>query len=162
MVHESLLSKVAIPAANVFRIPAEDPDAKTAAQAYEQTLRQFFKTAGDDFPRFDLVLLGMGPDGHTASLFPRVPALQERSHWVVSDWVEKFKTDRITLTLPVLNNAAAVMFLVSGQDKASTLKEVLEGRQSGELFPSKLIKPVNGELIWMIDRAAAAELAPAA
>jgi len=163
MVRESLFSKVAIPPANVFRIPAEDSDAKLAAKTYEQTLRQFFSATGDGFfPRFDLVLLGMGPDGHTASLFPGTPALHERSRWVVADWVEKFKTDRITLTLPVLNNAAAVVFLVSGQDKAPTLKEVLEGKQSGEQFPSKLIKPAKGELIWMVDRAAAEQLAPAA
>ena len=104
----------------------------------------------------------MGPDGHTASLFPGTSALQESSRWVVSNWVDKFKTDRITLTLPVLNNAAVVMFLVSGQDKASPLKHVLEGKESGELYPSKLIQPVDGELIWMVDRAAAAQLAPAA
>jgi 6-phosphogluconolactonase len=162
MVKEALLSKVPVPAANIFRIPAENPDANEAAKAYEQTLKQFFKPSGNDFPRFDMILLGMGPDGHTASLFPEIPALQEKSRWVVSDWVEKFKTDRITLTLPVLNNAAVVMFLVSGQDKASILKEVLEGKQPGELFPSKLIRPVNGELIWMVDRAAAALLASAA
>lgn len=162
MVRESLFSRVSIPPANVFRIPAEDSDAKVAAKTYEQTLRQFFNKTSDGFPRFDLVLLGVGADGHTASLFPGIPALQERSRWVVADWVEKFKTDRITLTLPVLNNAAAVVFLVSGQDKATTLKEVLEGKQSGEQFPSKLIKPANGELIWMVDRAAAQQLASAA
>jgi 6-phosphogluconolactonase len=162
MVHESLLSKVPTPAANVFRIPAENPDASEAAKAYEQTLKQFFKTPTEGFPRFDLVLLGMGPDGHTASLFPGTSALQEKSRWVVSNWVDKFKTDRITLTLPVLNDAAVVMFLVSGQDKAQPLKEVLEGKESGELYPSKLIQPVDGKLVWMADRAAAAQLAPAA
>jgi len=160
MVREALLSKIPIPAENVFRMPAENPDASKAAEAYEQTLRNFFNPAPGQFPRFDMVLLGMGPDGHTASLFPGIPVLQEKSHWVVSDWMEKFKTHRITLTLPVLNNAAVVMFLVSGQDKASTLKEVLQGKQPGELFPSKLIKP-NGELIWMVDRAAAAQLSGA-
>jgi 6-phosphogluconolactonase len=158
MVREALFSKVPIPAENVFRMPAENPDASKAAEAYELSLRQVFNPPPGQFPRFDMVLLGMGPDGHTASLFPGIPALQEKSRWVVSDWVEKFKTNRITLTLPVLNNAAVVMFLVSGQDKASTLKEVLQGKQPGELFPSKLIKPSNGELIWMIDRAAAAQL----
>jgi 6-phosphogluconolactonase len=162
MVVESLLSKIPTPAANVFRIPAENPDAKEAAKIYEQTLRQFFNTAAAGFPRFDVVLLGMGPDGHTASLFPGTSALQEKSRWVVSNWVDKFKTDRITLTLPVLNNAAVVMFLVSGQDKAQPLKEVLEGKESGDLYPSKLIQPVDGELIWMLDRAAGAQLAPAA
>ena len=162
MARESLLSKVASPASNVFRIPAENPDASEAAKTYEQTLKQFFHTPPNGFPRFDLVLLGMGPDGHAASLFPGTSALQEESRWVVSNWVDKFKTDRITLTLPVLNNAAVVMFLVSGQDKASPLKEVLEGKEPGELLPSKLIKPLDGELIWMVDRAAAAQLAPAA
>jgi 6-phosphogluconolactonase len=162
MVRESLLSKIPTPDANVFPIPAENPDASEAAKAYEQTLKQFFNTPANGFPRFDLVLLGMGPDGHTASLFPGTSALQEKFRWVVSNWVEKFKTDRITLTLPVLDNAAVVMFLVSGQDKAQSLKEVLEGNQSGEIYPSKLIQPVDGELIWMVDRAAGAQLAPAA
>ncbi len=158
MAKESLLSKVPIPAENIFRVPAENPDAKQAAEAYQQTLRRFFDPAPGSFPRFDLVLLGMGPDGHTASLFPGTKALQENSCWVVSNWVEKFKTDRLTLTLPVLNNAAVVMFLVSGQDKAGVLKEVLEDSHPGELFPSKLIQPLNGELIWMVDRAAATQL----
>jgi 6-phosphogluconolactonase len=155
MAHEALLSKVPIPPGNVFRVPAENPDAGQAAQSYEQTLRQFFQTPPAGFPGFDLILLGMGPDGHTASLFPGGKALRERSRWVVADWVEKFKTDRITLTLPVLNNAAVVMFLVSGEDKAQTLKEVLEGSQSAELFPSKLIRPTDGKLIWLVDQAAA-------
>lgn len=162
MVRESLLSKIPTPAANVFRIPAENPDAREAAKSYEQTLKQFFSAPANGFPHFDLVLLGMGPDGHTASLFPETSALQEKSRWVVSNWVEKFKTDRITLTLPVLNDAAVVMFLVSGQDKAQPLKEVIEGKESGELYPSKLIHPVDGALIWMVDRAASAQLAPAA
>jgi len=161
MAKESLLSKVPIPPENIFRVPAENPDASQAAEAYEQTLRKFFDPAPGSFARFDLVLLGMGPDGHTASLFPGTKALQEKFRWVVSNWVEKFKTDRLTLTLPVLNNAAVVMFLVSGQDKAGMLKEALEGRQPGELFPSKLIKPSNGELIWMLDRAVAAQLSGA-
>ncbi len=156
MARESLLSKVPIPAEHVFRIPAEDPDAHHAAENYEQTLRKFFVSPA--FPRFDLILLGMGPDGHTASLFPGGKALEEKSRWVVADWVEKFKTDRITLTLPVLNNAAAVMFLVSGSDKAATLKEVLQGKQPAERFPSKLIQPAEGTPIWMVDDEAAAAL----
>ena len=162
MARESLLSKISTPEANVFRVPAENPDAREAAKNYEHTLKQFFNTPANEFPRFDLVLLGMGPDGHTASLFPGTSALQEKSLWVVSNWVDKFKTDRITLTLPVLNNAAVVIFLVSGQDKAQPLKEVLEGKESGGLYPSKLIQPLDGELIWMVDRAAGAQLAPAA
>ncbi|MGC2198286.1 MAG: 6-phosphogluconolactonase [Terriglobales bacterium] len=156
MARETLLSKVPIPSGDVYRVPAENPDAGQAAQSYEHTLRQFFQTPPTTFPRFDLILLGMGPDGHTASLFPGGKALQERSRWVVADWVEKFKTDRITLTLPVLNNAAVVMFLVSGEDKAETLKEVLEGTQPADLFPSKLVRPTDGKLIWLADQAAAA------
>jgi 6-phosphogluconolactonase len=157
MAREALLSKVPIPAQNIFRVPAENPDAAQAAQTYEATLRQFFQPA-EAFPRFDLILLGMGPDGHTASLFPDSKALQEKSRWVVSNWVEKFKTDRITLTLPVLNNAAVVMFLAAGEDKTETLKEVLQGTKPGEQFPSKLIRPANGQLIWLADKAAAAAL----
>lgn len=158
MAMESLLSKIPVPPANVFRIPAENPDAAQAAASYERTLREFFQTPATGFPALDLVLLGMGPEGHTASLFPEGKALQEKSRWVVSDWVEKFKTDRITLTLPVLNNARTVMFLVSGRDKASTLKEALEGTQPGTQFPCKLIRPEDGRLIWMVDKAAAADL----
>lgn len=158
MARESLLSKVSIPPENVFRIPAENPDAAQAAENYEHTLQQFFQMPAGAFPRFDLILLGMGPDGHAASLFPDEIALQEKTRWVVADWVEKFKTYRITLTLPVLNNAAAVMFLVSGSDKAATLKEVLQGTQSPERFPSKLIHPASGTLLWLIDEEAAGAL----
>ena len=158
MARESLLAKAPIPAENVFRIPAENPDAAQAAQNYEESLRKFFALPPGSFPRFDLILLGMGPDGHTASLFPNGRALQERSRWVVSDRVEKFKTDRITLTLPVLNNAAEILFMVSGSDKAATLKEVLEGTQPAEKFPSKLIRPVDGKVIWLVDGEAAGAL----
>ena len=162
MVQETLLSKVAIPPANVFRIPAENPDAAATAEAYGQTLRKFFEVAPGEFPRFDLILLGMGPDGHTASLFPETAALQERSRLVVANWVEKLKTSRITLTLPVLNAGRCVVFLVSGTDKAPVLHEVLEGNAPPEKYPSKLVRPSEGKLIWFVDRAAASELATAA
>ena len=158
MAFEAMLSKVAVPAGNIFRVPAENPDATVAASQYEQTLRDFFKAPVGAVPRLDLVLLGMGPDGHTASLFPGTTALQETSRLVVANWVEKFKTQRITLTLPVITAAAAVTFLVSGSDKAATLKEVLEGKQPPERFPSKLIRPTSARLVWMVDQAAAAEL----
>src|SRR5579885_3219342 len=158
MARESFLSKIPVPPGNVFRIPAEIADASQAAAAYEQTLRNFFAAPAGGFPVIDLVLLGMGPDGHTASLFPGGTALQENSRWVVSDWVDKFKTDRVTLTLPVLKHARTVMFVVSGNDKAATLREVLEGSQPGTQFPAKLIRPQDGNLIWMVDRAAAADV----
>jgi 6-phosphogluconolactonase len=162
MAKEALLSKVAIPPGNVFRIPAENPDADAAAEAYEQTLRKFFEVAPGEFPRFDLILLGMGPDGHAASLFPETAALQEKSRLVVANWVEKMQTSRITLTLPVLNAARCVAFLVSGTDKAATLHEVLEGSAPAEKYPSKLVRPSQGKLLWFVDRAAASELSTAA
>jgi len=162
MAKETLLSKVAIPPANIFRIPAENPDADAAAEAYEQTLRKFFDPAPGEFPRFDLILLGIGPDGHTASLFPETPALEEKVRLVVANRVEKMNTVRITLTLPVLNAARCVLFLVSGIDKAGALHEVLEGNGPAEKYPSKLVRPSAGRLIWFVDRAAASELSPAA
>ncbi len=158
MADESLLSKVPVLPANVFRIAAENPDAAAAAAAYEQTLQKSFALSPGQFPIFDLILLGMGPDGHTASLFPGTAGLQERSRLVIANWVEKFKTNRITLTLPVLNAARCVTFLVSGTDKASALHAVLEGDAPGEQYPSKLVRPTDGKLIWLVDRAAASEL----
>jgi 6-phosphogluconolactonase len=158
MADECLLSKVPVPAGNVFRVAAENPDAAAAAQAYEITLQKFFALAPGQFPVFDLILLGMGPDGHTASLFPDSAGLKEKSRLVIANWVEKFKTSRITLTLPVLNAARCVTFLVSGTDKAPALHAVLEGDAPGEQYPSKLIRPTDGKLIWLIDRAAASEL----
>jgi 6-phosphogluconolactonase len=158
MAQETLLSKVPVPPGNIFRIPTENPNADAAAAAYEQTLRKFFEVDAGKFPRFDLILLGMGPDGHTASLFPETTALQEKSRLVVANWVEKLNTSRITLTLPVLNAARRVAFLVSGADKATVLREVLEGKGPGERYPSKLVQPSDGKLIWFVDRAAASEL----
>jgi 6-phosphogluconolactonase len=162
MAKEALLSKVAIPPANVFRVPTENPDAAAAAADYEQTLRKFFALAPGEFPRFDLILLGLGPDGHTASLFPETAALQEKTRLVVANWVEKLKTSRITLTLPVLNASRCVEFLVSGTEKAAVLHEVLEGDAPAEKYPSKLVRPSEGKLIWFIDRAAASLLSKAA
>jgi 6-phosphogluconolactonase len=158
MAHEAMLSKLPIPAENVFRVRAEEADANRAAEGYERTLKQFFQLQPDEFPRCDLIHLGMGPDGHTASLFPGTQALREKTRWVVANWVEKFQTFRITLTLPVLNNARYVTFFVTGAEKATPLREVLEGSAPGEQFPSKLVAPVNGKVVWMVDRAAAEAL----
>lgn len=158
MADEAMLSKVPVPAENIFRFMAENPDAAAVADAYERTLRKFFSLKPGDVPRFDLILLGMGPDGHTASLFPGTAALQETSRLVVANWVEKLKTHRLTLTLPVINAARSVTFLVSGVDKAQVLHEVLETDSSGEQYPSKLIRPTDGKLLWLIDRAAASGL----
>lgn len=162
MAREALLSKIPIPPANVFPVPAENQDAAAAAEAYEQTVKKFFALREGELPRFDLILLGMGPDGHTASLFPETAALQEKSRLVVANWVDKLKASRITFTLPVLNAARCVAFLVSGVDKAAVLHEVLEGNAPLEKYPSKLVQPSNGKLIWFVDRAAASQLSAAA
>jgi 6-phosphogluconolactonase len=139
-------------------VPAENPDAAAAAEAYEQTLRKFFQLEPGQVPIFDLILLGMGPDGHTASLFPNSPGLQEKTRLVIANWVDKLKTSRLTMTLPVLNAARSVAFLVSGTDKATVLRTVLEEDAPAEQYPSKLVRPTNGRLIWFVDRAAASEL----
>src|SRR5205807_5064289 len=107
---ETMLSKIPVAAGNVFRMPAENPDAAAAAEAYEQTLRKFFQLGPGEVPAFDLILLGMGPDGHTASLFPGTGGLQEKSRLVIANSVDKMKTSRLTLTLPVLNAARCVVF----------------------------------------------------
>ena len=156
MAEETLLSKLPIPADHIFRVPAEMPDAGEAAQSYEQTIHDFFHTPAGSFPRFDLVLLGMGPDGHTASLFPGTTALEEKQHWVVANWVEKFSTFRITFTYPLLNHAASVMFLVTGADKATMVGRALKDPTAN--LPCQGVRPVDGELNWFLDQAAAAKL----
>jgi 6-phosphogluconolactonase len=155
MASESLFSRAPIPQENIFRVPAEIPDADTAAQSYEQTLRQVFQLEENDLPRFDLILLGLGPDGHTASLFPRTAALHEDERLVAANWVEQFKTWRITFTFPVLNNAAAVLFMATGAEKQEALLQVLQGKPDSETYPAQDIKPSNGSLIWLVDQAAA-------
>jgi 6-phosphogluconolactonase len=155
MVRETmLLSKV--PASNVFRVHAEEKDADSTARQYEQTLRNFFALQPGEHPRFDLILLGLGPDGHTASLFPGTAALDEQKRLVMANWVDKFQTYRITLTLPVLNSAACAMFLVSGADKAHIVREVLETENAK--LPSQKVRPADGGLLWLLDRAAASTL----
>jgi 6-phosphogluconolactonase len=159
MADETMLSKIPVAAGNVFRMPAENPDADSAAREYEATLRKFFQLEPGQVPIFDLILLGMGPDGHTASLFPGTAGLQEKSRLVIANWVEKLKTSRLTLTLPVLNAARCVAFLVSGTDKAAVLRTVLEDEDApAEQYPSKLVRPNNGRLVWLVDRAAASQL----
>src|SRR5437588_5184418 len=160
MASESLITKIAIPAENVFRVPAENSDASAAALDYENQLRKFFELKPGEFPRFDLILLGMGPDGHTASLFPHTDALQEKTRLVVANGIEKFQAYRLTLTLPVINNSACVMFLVTGSDKAAALREVLASDSPADQFPAKLVQPLNGKVIWAVDRTAAASLPP--
>ena len=165
MTNEALLSKVPVPKENIFRIPAEMKNPEQAAEEYSATLTSFFiggpganrtGTAPlSNVPRFDLVFLGMGPDGHTASLFPHTAALEAGAQIAVANYVEKFKAHRITLTAATINNARNVTFLAAGADKAETLKTVLEGAYQPREYPSQMIRPSNGTLLWMVDEAAA-------
>lgn len=155
MAHEAMLTKVPVPAGNIHRIGSEEPDAQKAADNYQRELRGFFQLEPGRLPRFDLVLLGMGPDGHTASLFPGTTALLEMERLVAATWVEKFNTYRITLTLPVLNNAANVIFLVCGAEKAAVLRTVLAEAGGTVQYPAQLIRPVDGRLLWLLDKGAA-------
>ena len=148
--NEAMLSRVPVSPANVHRIISENP-AADAARDYENTI---VKQIGGH-PRLDLILLGLGTDGHTASIFPGSEVLNETERLVAATWVEKLNTFRITMTLPLLNNGASVVFLVSGAEKAQIVKEVLEGP---EKYPAQAVKPHNGELIWMLDQDAAKDL----
>ena len=155
MARETLLSRVPVPAENVHRIEGRG-DAAAGASLYEDELRGFF---GDtDWPRFDLVLLGMGDDGHTASLFPSTPALDERRAWVAANRVGRLGAWRVTLTAPALNAARHVVFLVTGAGKAARLREVLCGERDPARLPAQLIWPADGTLEWFIDKGAAANL----
>jgi 6-phosphogluconolactonase len=152
MANEALLSRVPVLAENVHRIHGENPDAAEAAADYENTIIAVTKQL---LPRLDLIFLGLGTDGHTASIFPGSEVLQETKRLVAAPYVEKFASHRITMTLPLLNNAASVVFLVSGAEKAQIVKEVLEGENN---YPAQAVKPTHGELIWMLDKDAAAYL----
>ncbi len=156
LAHETLLRHVPVSTEQIHRIPAELLPAE-AARAYERTLRDFF--ADDDLslpqPRFDLLLLGLGDDGHTASLFPGTAALAETTRWVVENYVPRLDAWRITLTAPAINAAAHVIFLVSGAGKAPALRAVLRGPRQPDVYPAQLIQPSAGHLRWLVDRAAA-------
>ena len=160
MVSSTLLASGLVPAAHVHRVRAELPDANMAAADYDVELHMFF-TQGirlNQCPRFDVILLGMGLDGHTASLFPGSKALEEKERWVVANWVEKFKSVRITFTFPVLNAARTVIFLVAGADKTQMLYEVLETKRDAALYPVQQVRPLDGAKVWLLDNAAAARL----
>ncbi len=167
MAKEALLDCVPIPPQNVHRIMAELPNPNTVAVAYEDELKHAFDledgtTPGGQpaLPRFDLILLGIGEDGHTASLFPHSPALAERKKLVVANPVVKLQTTRITLTLPVINNASRVWFLTTGGSKAKILHEVIEGPYRPDDLPSQYINPTDGELLFLLDSTATVELSP--
>jgi 6-phosphogluconolactonase len=159
MTREALLDQVPLKPTQIHRIEGElEPEA--AASRYEAELRSSFRLAGSDRPRFDLVALGLGNDGHTASLFPHTAALHEVDRLAIANHVPQRETWRITLTWPVINSARSVFFLISGQEKAAILKEVLTGPLDRERLPSQLIWPSSGILTLILDKAAAALLPP--
>jgi 6-phosphogluconolactonase len=173
MAWEALLSHIPVTPDHVHRMQGENPDVAVAAAAYAREIRAVIGSDADlpdrgpsgrgssaDLPKFDLVLLGLGPDGHTLSLFPGSAALAgskelERQDLVVANWVEKFKTWRITMTARLVNHAAGILFQVEGEDKASPLREVLYGTYDPETYPAQLIRPADGECFWFVDRHAA-------
>lgn len=157
MARVMMLDKIPVPKENVYPVPTERGNAQKVAAEYERILRAFFHFNQGRQPRFDLILLGMGEDGHTASLFPSTAALEERGTVTAND-TRRLGTDRITLTIPAINQAAHIVFLVSGSSKASVLKEVLEGQDQPARLPSQSIQPVEGELLFLVDRAAASDL----
>jgi 6-phosphogluconolactonase len=158
MAYDAMLSKVPIPAENIHRIHGEDPYANKVAEDYEHNMHTFFRLVKGRLPCFNCVLLGMGPDGHTASLFPGTTALQEHERLVVANWVEKFQAHRITMTAPVLNNADTIIFLVAGEEKAKVLHDVLERDQQPNQYPVQHIQPTHGRMIWILDQPAASRL----
>jgi 6-phosphogluconolactonase len=154
MAFNVLLKHSPIPVKQIYRMEGE-LDPKEAAQAYENRLQAFF---GQRAPRFDLILLGLGQDGHTASLFPGSKALEEKKHWVAANYVRRLSAWRLTLTAPLINQAANVTFLVSGQEKAEVLQRVLAGRYTPEEIPAQMIRPDHGQLRWLMDAGAGALL----
>ena len=152
MVYDVMLSHVPVAEDHVHRVVSENADAAAVAQAYEETLVEVTKA---HLPQLDLIMLGLGTDGHTASIFPGSEVLRESKRLVAAPWVEKFKTYRITMTLPLINNGASVLFLVSGTEKAEIVKEVLQGPKQ---YPAQEVKPVSVELLWMLDKDAASKL----
>jgi 6-phosphogluconolactonase len=156
LAQETLLNKVAIPKSQIHPMPADQPDRDAASQAYTLEMQRAFGTNG--IPSFDLIHLGMGPEGHTASLFPHQASLQEKHRLVVPVSVLKPPPDRLTFTPPLLNAARNVLFLVTGSDKADALRAVLEGEYQPDEYPAQIVRPMNGEVVWMVDRAAAQNL----
>lgn len=157
MARETLLNYVPIPVESIHRIQSSLPPDE-AADGYEQTLRDYFNTRGMPEPRFDLVFLGMGEEGHTASLFPHSPVLRERQRWVSATFVEQKQSWRITMTPVALNAASKIIFLVFGEEKAEALRQVLSEPKHPDDFPAQIIDPPQGQVLWIVDKAAASLL----
>jgi 6-phosphogluconolactonase len=158
MATEAMISNSPLKPEQITRIKGEYPDADQAAVEYEKSLRDYFKLKTGEYPRFDLVLVGMGNEGHTLSLFPGTKALHADARIAVRNWVGKLCTERITLTAPAACNAAEILFMVTGADKACALKSVLEGPFEPDQLPAQALQPKNGKLLWLVDAAAGSML----
>ncbi|MDX5437496.1 MAG: 6-phosphogluconolactonase [Pontibacter sp.] len=155
MALDTFLSKVPVPQEQIYPMWEESTTPEAFAAKYEQLLQEHF---GQQEPQFDLILLGMGDDGHTASLFPGTEVLNEQKRWVQAYYLEPQAMYRVTLTAPLINQAKTICFLTFGSNKANALHEVLEGAQNPVQYPSQLIKPEHGETLWFVDESAAEKL----
>lgn len=158
MTNEAMLSKVSVPVERIHRVPTELEPPEVAAEKYEDEIKRVISTQAGAVPQFDLVLLGLGTNGHVASLFPFQPALHEKSKVVVSEYIEEVKMTRISVTFPVINAARDILFLSLGPDKASVLKEVLTGKRDPERLPAQYVHAEHGRATWLLDPPAAAQL----
>src|SRR6266702_4521378 len=156
LAQQVLLSKIPIPESQVHRMPADRPDRDAASQAYTEEMYRTFGT--NRIPKFDLMQLSMGPEGHTASLFPHQESLHEQQRLVMPVNVPKPPPPRLTSTPPLLNAAKHVLFLVAGSEKADALKAVPEGEYEPDEYPAQIVRPVNGDGTWMLDTSAAGKL----
>lgn len=157
MAMDALLGKMPVNNMRVYRMEGEDPDLEAAAKRYEAKMRSAFALTTRTVPRFDLVLLGVGEDGHTASLFPGSKALEETTHWCVANYVEALSRSRLTLTLPVINHANCVVIAAQGEAKAKIIREVMQETDAPR-YPVQMVEPKRGHLIWLLDAAAASKL----
>jgi 6-phosphogluconolactonase len=158
MANRTMLSRLTLQPEQIHRMRGEDEPAQAAAE-YDQELRSAFRlNEPGDLPLFNLLLLGLGENAHIASLFPHHPALHENSSLTVAVDVDALPRRRISLTMPVINNAERVMFLVSGEKKAPAVKSVLQGANEPEQYPAQFVRPHRGEVLWLIDKAAASQL----
>jgi 6-phosphogluconolactonase len=161
MALETMITKAPLKPEQVHRMKGEYADTERAAKEYEQDLRAHFHVKDAELPRLDLLLAGMGDEGHTLSLFPGTKALHAQGRTVVRNWIGKLYTDRITITAAVANNAEMILFMVAGKEKALALKGVLEGPYEPEQLPAQLLQPTNGKLLWLVDEAAGSMLSNA-
>lgn len=159
MTQQAMLSRVPVPEANIHRVHTEEADSNHAAELYEQEIRRV--VGAGDAPQFDLILLGLGTNGHTASLFPYQPCLHEKKKLVVAEYIEEVKMTRVTMTAPLINAAHNILFIALGADKATIMRDVVTGVFDPERLPAQLIRPTTGQLTWMIDPPAAEKLPPA-